>query len=72
MCIVLFTWKSGESVIPASADLAVEATPNTLVCAFVLSKLNYCNYIESGCRFYIHGRLQRVQNSEVKLVNFKA
>ena len=36
--------------------LAVEAT-KTLVCAFVLSKLDYCNSLLSGCPLYILRRL---------------
>ena len=36
--------------------------------ACVLSKLDYCNSLLSGCPLYILRRLQKVQNSEVKLV----
>ena len=49
--------------------LTIEAT-KTLVCAFVLSKLDYCNSLLSGCPLYLLSRLQKVQNS-AKLV-FKA
>ena len=38
--------------------LTVEAT-KTLVCAFVLSKLDYCNSLLSGCPLYNLGRLQK-------------
>ena len=47
--------------------LTVEAT-KTLVCAFVLSKLDYCNSLLFGCPLYILRRLQKDQNSTVKLV----
>ena len=39
--------------------LTVEAT-KTLVCAFVLSKLDYCNALLSGCSLYILRKLQKV------------
>ena len=44
-----------------------EAT-KTLLCAFVLSKLDYCNSLLSGCPLYILRRLQKVRNSAAKLV----
>ena len=47
--------------------LTVEAT-TTLVCACVLSKLDYCNSLLSGCPLYFLRRLQNVQNSAAKLV----
>ena len=50
--------------------LTVDATKK-LVCAFVLSRLDYCNSLLSGCPKYIIDRLQRVQNSAARLV-FKA
>ena len=43
----------------------------TLVCDFVLSKLDCYNFLVSGCYFYLLSRLQKVQNSAAKLV-FKA
>ena len=45
----------------------VEGT-KTLVCALVLSKLDYCNSLLSGCPLNILRRLQKVQSSETKLV----
>ena len=39
-----------------------------LVCAFVLSKLDYFNSLLSGGPLYILRRLQKVQNSAAKLV----
>ena len=47
--------------------LTVEAT-TTLVCAFVLSKLDYCNSLLSGCPIYILRRLPKGWNSAVELV----
>ena len=43
----------------------------TLVCSFVLSKLDCCNSLLSGCPPYLLSRLQKVQNSAANLV-FKA
>ena len=47
--------------------LTVEAT-KTLVCAFVLSRIDYCNSLLSGCPEYVLDRLQKVQNSAARLV----
>ena len=47
--------------------LSVSAT-KTLVCAFVLSRLDYCNSLLSGCPQYIIKKLDRVQNSAARLV----
>ena len=47
--------------------LTVEAT-KILVCAFVLSKLDYCNSLLFGCPHYLLGRLQKAHNSAAKLV----
>ena len=47
--------------------LTAEAT-KTPVCAFVLSTLDFCNSLLSGCPLYILRRLRKVQNSAVKLV----
>ncbi|KAK7101513.1 hypothetical protein V1264_019887 [Littorina saxatilis] len=43
-------------------------TTNTLVCAFVLSKLDYCNSLLSGCPLYLLHKLQKVQNSAARLI----
>ena len=40
----------------------------TLVCAFVLSKLDYCNSILSGCPLHLLEKLQKVQNSAARLI----
>ena len=50
--------------------LTTDAT-NTLVCAFVLSKLDYCNSLLSGCPNHLLNKLQKVHNSAARLV-FKA
>ena len=38
------------------------------MCAFVLSKLDYCNSLLSGSPQYILDKLQKVQNSAARLV----
>ena len=43
----------------------------TLVCAYVLSKLDYCSALLSGCPEYILDKFQKVQNSAARLI-FKA
>ena len=47
--------------------LTVNAT-KSLVSAFVLSKLNYCNSLLCGSPQFILDKLQRIQNSAVRLV----
>ena len=47
--------------------LTTEAT-KTLVCSFVLSRLDYCNSLLSGCPHYLLHRMQRVQNNAARLV----
>ena len=37
-------------------------------CAFVISKLDYCNSLLSGCPQYIFDKIQKVQNSAARLV----
>jgi hypothetical protein len=47
--------------------LTPEAT-KTLVCSFVLCRLDYGNALLCGCPLYLLDRLQRVQNSAARLV----
>ena len=47
--------------------LTVQAT-KTLVCAFVLAKLDYCTSLLHGCPLYILKRLQKVKDFAAKLV----
>lgn len=47
--------------------LTVDAT-KTLLCAFVLSRLDYCNSLLAGSSHYITDKLQKVQNSAARLV----
>ena len=47
--------------------LTVEAT-KTLVCSFVLSRLDYCNSLLAGCPQHLINKLQKVQNSAARLI----
>ena len=47
--------------------LSTDAT-KTLVSAFVLSRLNYCNSLLFGCPQYLLNKLQKVQNNAARLV----
>ena len=47
--------------------LTTDAT-KVLVCAFVLSKLDYCNSLLAGCSQKLLGKLQMVQNSAARLI----
>jgi hypothetical protein len=48
--------------------LLTEDSTKTLLSAFVLSRLDYCNAILSGCPNYLILKLQRVQNHAARLV----
>ena len=47
--------------------LTTQAT-QTLVCSLVLSRLDYCNSLLSGCPQYLLDKLQKVHNAEARLV----
>ena len=47
--------------------LTTQAT-QTLVCSLVLSRLDYCNSLLSGCSQYLLDKLQKVQNAAARLV----
>ena len=47
--------------------LTIEAT-KTLVCSFVLSRLDYCNSLLAGCPQHLIDKLQKVQNSAARLI----
>ena len=47
--------------------LTTEATA-TLISAFVLSRLDYCNSLLYGCPQHLLNRLQKVQNSAARLI----
>ena len=48
-------------------NLTIDAT-KALFCAFVLSKLDYCNSLLSGSPKHLLDKLQKVQNSAARLV----
>ena len=52
---------------PIQHYLSVQAT-KTLVSAFVLSRLDYCNSLLSRCPQYLLNRLQKVQNNAACLI----
>ena len=47
--------------------LSADAT-KTLVCAFVLSRIDYCNSLLAGLPLYLLHKLQRIQNNAARLV----
>ena len=47
--------------------LTTQAT-QTLVCSLVLSRLDYCNSLLSGCLQYLLDKLQKAQNASERLV----
>ena len=54
--------------ISAIRHLLTQEATQTLVCAFVLARIDYCNSLLSGCPTYLFKKLQRVQNSAARLV----
>ena len=40
----------------------------TLVCAFILSRLDYCNCLLASCPQFLIDRLQKVQNADARLI----
>ena len=50
--------------------LTPQAT-QTLVCALIISRLDYCNCLLAGCPLYLIDRMQKVQNAAARLI-FKA
>ena len=48
--------------------LLVTQATQTLVCSLVLSRLDYCNSLLSGCLQYLLDKLQKVQNASARLV----
>ena len=45
-----------------------EDVTKILLCAFVLSRLDYCNSLLAGCPKYLLSKLQKVQNSAARLI----
>ena len=45
-----------------------EDVTKKLLCAFVLSRLDYCNSLLAGCPKYLLSRLQKVQNNAAGLI----
>ena len=54
--------------IDSIRHLLTAQTTQTLVCAFILSRLDYCNCILAGCQQFLIDRLQKVQNSAARLI----
>ena len=54
--------------IASIRHLLSEDTTKTLVCAFVLSRLDYCNALLSGSPSHLINKLQRVQNHAARLI----
>ena len=57
---VCLGWGLDASALPASTWLLKQS--KTLVCVFVLSRLDCCNSLLSGCPLYLLSSLQKVQN----------
>ena len=62
-----FCLRENRPISSTRQYLTAEAS-KTVVCVFVLFKLDCCNYLLSGCPIYLHSRLQKVENSAAKLV----
>ena len=54
--------------ISAIRHLLTQDATKTLVCAFILSRLDYCNSLLAGCPRYLIQKLQKIQNNAARLV----
>ena len=54
--------------ISSIRHLLSSSATKTLVCSFVLSRLDYCNSVLAGSPHYLIDKLQRVQNNAARLV----
>ena len=45
-----------------------EDSTKTLVCAFILSRLDYCNSLLAGCPKHLLDKLQKIQNNAARLI----
>ena len=54
--------------ISSIRHLPTTQATQTLVCSLVLSRLDYCNSLLSGCPQYFLDKLQKVQNAAARLV----
>ena len=54
--------------ISSIRHLLTTQVTQTLVCSLVLSRLDYCNSLLSGCPQYLLDKLQKVQNVAARLV----
>ena len=50
------------------ATICLKMSPKKLLCAFVLSRLDYCNSLLAGCPKYLLSKLQKVQNNAARLI----
>ena len=50
------------------ATICLKMSPKILLCAFALSRLDYCNSLLVGCPKYLLSKLQKVQNNAARLI----
>ena len=50
------------------ATICLKMSPKKLLCAFVLSRLDYCNSLLAGCPKYLLSKLPKVQNNAARLI----
>ena len=50
------------------ATICLKMSPKKLLCAFVFSRLGYCNSLLAGCPKYLLSKLQKVQNNAARLI----
>ena len=53
--------------ISSTRHLLTTQATQILVCSLVLSRLDYCNSLLSGCPQYLLDKLQKVQNAAARL-----
>ena len=66
-----FAWNTCTVSIPVESVLPVSISPtilSKLICAFVLSRVDYCNSLLAGCPQNLICKLRKVQNNAARLI----
>ena len=62
-----------KQILPLSradrlSSVKKQILPLSIICAFILSRLAYCNCLLAGCPQFLIDRLQKVQNAAARLI----
>ena len=57
-----------SAILHYPSEDVTQKTETKLLCAFVLSRLDYCNSLLAACPKYLLSKLQKVQNNAARLI----